>query len=313
MILLQKHMHRHVIHRLAALLILWITLVVLSGCAADQARFDRPLADDLATKAVIPSAAAGSLPTPLPEPPVVPVMPTFSAVETREAGSAHKLEEFHGAALILSPGDTSGVVSPLKAQIMVRVHPAGIIHIDLVGRGGLLYTRRLLDLRDQSGQEVFLQPDLAFETQDESEPARLVVRLLDDAGRTIALTSANLTLLSDGKSVIEPSRASGWIEIISPLEGESIEGGKVQVIASVTPVNDQPIVAELLTDEGTAINTRLVKLPEGYRKGESIHLDFDLPYAVTGPTPCLLTLYQASYHQIEGKLMLNSIPVILLP
>lgn len=305
-------MRLRVLNRLAPPLVLWIALAGLMGCAADQAKVEKPPAGEVAAAAIL-SPTAGVLPTALPLNPANPVMPTSQAAATLEAASLDALEEFHGAALILSPGDTSRVVSPLKTQIMVRVHPAGIIHIDLVGRGDLLYTRRLLDLRDKSGQEVFLQPDLTFETQDESEPARLVVRLLDDAGRTIALTSANLTLLSGGKSVIEPSRASGWIEIITPLGGENLEGGKVRVIASVTPVNDQPIVAELITDAGTAINTRLVKLPAGYRQGESIHLDFELPYAVTGSTPCVLALYQASYHQIEGKLMLTSIPVTLLP
>ncbi|MHC1784100.1 MAG: hypothetical protein AB9891_15330 [Anaerolineaceae bacterium] len=44
-----------------------------------------------------------------------------------------------------------------------------------------------------------------------------------------------------------------------------------------------------------------------------MQLDFTLPYAVSSPTPCLLTLYQASYNQIEGTLMLVSVPITLMP
>jgi hypothetical protein len=309
----KKSSHRHASHRLAVFITIILAPSVLIGCAAGQENLPVPPPDTLKDMATMASPTAGALPTPLTLKPTIQVEPTSPPETIEEADSSNAPSEFHGAALILSPGDTSRVASPLKAQIMVRVHPAGIIHIDLVGRGDLLYARHLLDLRDKSGQEIFLQPDLPFETQDGGEPARLVVRLLDGAGRTIALTSANLTLLSGGTSVIEPSRASGWIDIITPLEGDKIEGKKAHVIASVTPVNDQPIVAELITEEGTAINTRLVKLPAGFQPGESIHLDFELPYAVSDTTLCLLTLYQASYHQIEGKLMLTSVPVTLLP
>ncbi len=299
--------------RLAVLIAIIFALPVLIGCASGQENLPVPQPDVLTERTAVASPPTGARPSLAPFTPAAPVEPTTPHAPAPEIPSSKAPAVFHGAALILSPGDTSLAVSPLKAQIMVRVHPAGIVHIDLVGKGDLLYARRLLDMSDKSGQEILIQAELPFETLDGGEPARLVVRLLDGAGRTIALTSANITLLSGGTSVIEPSRASGWIDILTPLEGEKIEGKIAHVIASVTPVNDQPIVAELITEEGTAINTRLVRLPAGSQPGESIQLDFELPYAVSDSTPCLLTLYQASYHQIEGKLMLASVPVTLLP
>ncbi|MHC1784101.1 MAG: hypothetical protein AB9891_15335 [Anaerolineaceae bacterium] len=246
---------------LSSLLILLLVLAGLSACSEVQDSPAMPTAETGGNfvEASATPAESVQLSSPVNTMPAVVEVPMVTPTAVPVAVTA--MPEFSGAALILNPGNSSRIVSPLKPQIMVKVHPEGVIHVDLVGKGDLLYARHLLDLHKQSGQEVLLQPVLPFETQNISEPARLVVRLLDGFGRTIALTSSNLTLLSSGKSEIQPSSANGWIEIISPLDGEVAYGKKVEIIASVSPINDQPIVAELITEEKTAINTRLVKLP----------------------------------------------------
>jgi hypothetical protein len=299
--------------RFSGFFILLLMAALISGCAGAQGGLSTSTVDPgvvtMETTAAppevfLPTSPAKTIPS---ETAIPASTPTAGLVQSAT------LPDSSGAALILSPGNSSRIVSPLSPKIMVRVHPEGIVHIDLVGKRDLLYARHVLDLHEKSGQEVLLQPGMPFETVNINEPARLVVRLLDGDGRTIALTSTGLTLLSSGKSEIQPSSAGGWIDIISPLEGEVVNGKKVEIIASVSPINEQPIVAELITEAGTAINTRLMKLPEGTKPGETVQLDFTLPYAVSSSTPCLLTLYQASYNQIEGTLMLVSIPVTLMP
>lgn len=288
----------------------------LFGCAA-------PEVTEATAKATIYDAGEDvekpqiNVPSTTPQPTFVEALEDPAVMSPTKQIQGTNFPDLNGSALILNPGQASRIASPLKPQVLLKVHPEGIVHIDLIGKGGILYARQLLDLHKQSGQEVLLQPELPFEIQKAEIPARLVVSLLDLGGRTVALTSTELTLLAGSVSVLnsDSNNNRGWIQIISPAENAAINGKNVHVIAQLYPANDEPIIAELVTADGAAINTRLVNLPKTPAgvKVDFVEINFFLPYAVSETTACRLTLSQSSYKGIEGALMLSSIPITISP
>lgn len=243
-----------------------------------------------------------------------PQIPTTSLIHSTLTPDPLELPvDPHSDILIISPGSKSSILSPLKPEIFINVQEEGIVHIELIGKGGRIFARQILDLQSLSGQETVIHPIIPFETTKPGEPARLVVRQIDRSQRVISSASANLTLLPSGEESIQSTTGIGTILIDSPVAGEQIDGGKVHIKASVIPINDEPIIAELLTEDGTAINTKLVYLPPSENLNQPVTLDVTVPYSIESITPCRVTLYQASYNQIEGTLMLSSVLVTLLP
>jgi hypothetical protein len=310
--------HNQSIRHISGKILFLLLTTGLSACIGITRPNSMIVVDPIASTATRSSTPLGVEPS-TSQPVVLSVTTTAHTPTSLPATSAltqeplELLADPHSDVVIISPGSKSSIRSPLKPEVFIKVQEEGIVQIELIGKGEQIFARQILDLHSQSGQDTVIHPLIPFEITKSSEAARLVVRLIDSSQRVVSSASANLTLLSSGGETIQSTTGAGSILITSPTAGEQIGGSKVHITASVVPINDEPIIAELLTDDGAAINTKLVYLPASEGLNQSATLDVTIPYSVKTITPCRVTLYQASYNQIQGTLMLSSILITLLP
>jgi hypothetical protein len=171
-----------------------------------------------------------------------------------------------------------------------------------------------LNFSSYSGRSISIAPEITFELQAPAELARLIISTRDGYGRINALTSTDLILIQMGDDQVYPSGYAREPYIIrSPFEGQVISGGIVQVTALVRPVNDNPLILELLDEQGNLIGSTSLELI--YPTGDLSHTLFDvaISYTVNQPTNARLVLRQESTGRIPGTVALTSLALTLQP
>jgi len=79
------------------------------------------------------------------------------------------------------------------------------------------------------------------------------------------------------------------------------------------PVNESPVIVELLTTSGEVIASREIELPEVKEGFSHARFDVGLSYEVEGLTAALLVMRQESDNRLEGTVFLSSVPILLEP
>lgn len=160
----------------------------------------------------------------------------------------------------LTPGEGSRVVSPIQVSAEIQPETGGLVRIELVDGRGQAISRQLLRLDpDQNGGPQAFNTELPFEIPGDQEVALLTLSLLDALYRPLALRSAQITLLSEGKAQIEPHQgAISWFTLTEPQPISVVTGGQLTVAGTVTPLTDNPILLELLDEAGRVIGSRQV-------------------------------------------------------
>ncbi len=220
----------------------------------------------------------------------------------------------YGQLRIARPGHLSKVTSPLRTEMFVKPGEDGQLHIDLIGEDGRYITRQLLNYSQYMNRNIGITPEISFEIAAVAETARLSVSTVDKFGRTIALTSLDLILLSFGEDEINPPVYQQEPYIVrEPKPDAVITGGTLRLSALARPVNDSALIAELISETGQIIAGSSILVPPP--TGDLSHTPFTLqiPYAVTDITPARLTIRQASANRILGTVALYSQLVVLAP
>lgn len=215
---------------------------------------------------------------------------------------------------ISQPGLLSRLVSPI--QILAGVHPGhdGLVHIELIGEDSRLIASLLLEYPRYIGREITIDPQLIFEIPGVAEFARLAIYVNDSALRHISLTSVDVILLSIGEKMIyAPKDLREPFIIREPHENDIIQGGKLIVHGLIRPVNQNPVIFELIDEQGKILASNQLQIPEP--TGDISHNPFDLEmeYSVTAPTNARLTIRQESDSRIPGTVALGSVLVLLNP
>jgi hypothetical protein len=184
------------------------------------------------------------------------------------------------------------VVSPIEVNAYLRPGARGRVTIELFGEDGRLLVRQIRVYDVTPGARVNLSEEVPFQISAAAEVGRLALSMADEAGRTIALSSVDLLLLSRGDSDINPSDLlQELIYIREPKIKTLVQGGTVLISGFAKPFTDQPLIVHLIADDGKVVGQRVVgvgdRLANGY--GE---FAIEVPYTVERLTPARLTIYE---------------------
>ena len=213
---------------------------------------------------------------------------------------------------LVRPGLMSKVISPIHAELYAVSGDQGLVYVELVGEDGRVINQQVLEYQ-RDGRHVWAVPTIDFDIEAVSELARLQVRSTDAYNRPIAISSVDLILLSIGRNEINPSDPVPEPYLIrSPRHDETVQGGLLTIEGLARPVNDSPLILELMADDGALVASQTFNVPAP--SGDQSHSPFTLqvPYQVSGSTPVRLILRQEG-SRIPGSVALSSETILLEP
>ena len=202
----------------------------------------------------------------------------------------------------------SKVVSPITLRMNIVAGGSEKVQIDLYGEDGRLLTRNVKSV-PTSGLGVPQQIRIPFEIRAAAEVGRITVSTTDHLGRLQSLNSVRVLLLSSGINEINPpGNPSEPVGVFSPLDEEEVSGGVLNIRGDVWPFNLNPVILELLDEEGRSMGLRILNL-------ENLQpqlFETTLPYKVSEPTLARLTIRQDD-DRIDGLYYVYSQEVLLNP
>jgi hypothetical protein len=240
-------------------------------------------------------------PTDTPEPTVTP---TPQATYTATTIPGHD----PAAIEIQSPGPMSKVISPINLRMNIISGESEKIQIDLVAEDGSLLSRTVKKLR-RSNDGVDQVIKIPFEIRTAAEVARLSISTSDKAGRTQALNSVRLLLLSSGDSEINPpGNPSEPFAVFNPGLKDEASGGVLNIRGDIWPFNLNPVLLELIGPDGKSLGLRILNInnlnPQLFETSVS--------YKVDEPTRARLTLRQQD-DRMDGWFYVYSQEILLNP
>ena len=241
------------------------------------------------------------LPTNTPRP---TLSPTPRATFTQTTIPGHD----PAAIQIFAPGPMSKVISPITLRMNIVAGESEKVQIDLYGEDGRLLTRSVKHV-PISGKGVPQQIKIPFEIRAAAEVGRITVSTTDKAGRLQFLNSVRILLLSSGINEINPpGNPSEPVGVFSPLLDEPVSGGVLNIRGDIWPFNLNPVILELVENDGKSMSLRILKLNQLNPQ----LFETTLPYKVSEPTIARLTIRQDD-DRIEGLFYVYSQEVLLNP
>ena len=215
----------------------------------------------------------------------------------------------NAAIQILAPGPTSKVVSPIHVSAYLKPGAKGVIRVELFGEDGRLLGRKVLLYAPDL--QVHMLTDMEFEIPGAAEAGRLAITTEDAQGRTLALSSVYVLLMSMGDEDINPpGDLLEDIIIQQPTKSMFIQGGTVLVSGLARIQGSDPLLVELISQDGSHIGpTRLVSVPVPVNGGYA-PFTVEVPYSVSAPTWVRLEVFENS-GRIPGILHLSSLEILL--
>lgn len=210
-------------------------------------------------------------------------------------------------------GPLSRVVSPLHVYLYLKPGAGGKVLIELLGEEARVLYRevRKIDFVEVGAWATFTL-DIDFEIAATAESGRLKISVDDDAGRTVALNSVPLILLSVGDAdIVPPQDVLAPIIIRQPKKKALVQGGKLVVSGLARPEGDQALMVKLISDQGSEVGFRLVEVGEPEEGGYGAFAA-EVPYTVIAPTPALLVVLEGGA-SLSDVVHLSSIDVLLSP
>lgn len=210
-------------------------------------------------------------------------------------------------------GALSRVTSPIHLYTYLKPGAGGKVRIELLGEDNRLLYREIRKVNFVPvGAWANLTMDIGFEISAPAEAARLKISVDDDYGRTVALNSVPLILLSVGQAdIVPPLDVQAPIVVRQPRKKALIQGGKVVVAGLARPESDQPLMVRLITTKGAEVGFRLVEV-ERPTQGQYGTFAVEVPYQVSVLTPVLLVV-QESVGNLENIIHLTSVEIMLAP
>jgi hypothetical protein len=272
-----------------------------------------------------PPPPATSTPEPQPAVSVTPALPeTLAFTATPSAGNSQSTTttptpEIPNAAIqIAAPGPLSRIVSPLELVATVRTVPSGSYRVELWAEpllpGGepRLLLREVHNFISNPIDWMFLDEALEFELSRVSELVELRILTYDQFGRPVAAGSVEVVLLQLGENQLTPNGdALQPLVILEPAPNILIQGGTLIVTGLARPLDNQPLLIELVAADGTITGVRQVFLTPD-PAGGYVPFIAEVSYAVDSPTWVRLIISQSGA-RIPGVRILNSLEILLSP
>lgn len=208
----------------------------------------------------------------------------------------------------------SKVTSPFRVEAFVTPGDDGYVYLELIGEDGSTITQQSLDYRALISRSLWISPSVSFSISAVAETARLLIYVNDKYGRKIAISSTDLILLSLGSDEINPPAIIEEPYLIRyPKPGQTLQGGTLVVTGLVNPVNDSPVIIELIDQQNNVVGSVKIVVPPP--SGDLSHTPFSVgvPYTVSGPTDVRLTMRQESTGRLPGTVELFSQEITLEP
>lgn len=240
-----------------------------------------------------PSATPYTLPAP-PSPTPTPGIPN-AAIEIRNLGAYSK------------------VTSPLHVYSYLKPGAGGKVRIELIGEDNRVLVRNIKTMDFvPTGAWAVMSLDLDFEIAATAEAAWLKISVDDEFGRTVAMNSVPLILLSVGEAdIVPPMDLLAPIVIQEPTKKTLIQGGTLLVTGMARPGGPDPLMVRLVTAEGKEVGMRLAGV-DTPGPGSYGTFAVEVPYKIENPTKALLTVTEGA-DSISDVIHLASIEVMLSP
>lgn len=210
---------------------------------------------------------------------------------------------------INSPGPMSKIVSPIQVHAMVTVDEGYKVETALYDETGQLISRPALIVFTHPGSFP-VSVKLPFEIRAAGETGVVQISTKDSHGRIQSLNSVRVLLLSTGSNQINPPGNQIYERVAFydlPIDAH-VSGGTLTIKGSYAPVNDQPVILELMNSDGKSLGLRVLSLPGR----ESQYFETTIPFKVTQETAARLYIYQDD-DLIQGRAYLYSQAVALEP
>ncbi len=215
------------------------------------------------------------------------------------------------AIALLEPGEGSEVTSPIG--ITAQIYPGGdrLVRITLIDQQNNVLSRKLLRINSFEDTPLQFQTDLSFGIPKENSPALLTLAIQDEYHRSQSLRSVTLTLQSAGQAAIQSSISENdWLTITQPIPMQVISGGSFLVSGRISPLNNNPVMFELMTESGNIVGTSQLDIPT---PGGTFDFEIILSYDfITRERDVRMVIRQRS-DTFAADAILDSLPIILMP
>jgi hypothetical protein len=187
------------------------------------------------------------------------------------------------------------------------------VTLQLYGEDGRLIYNQEIQLQKSSSGWVSFSLQIPFEITTAAEMASLILVSYDGFGRRIALTNVPLILMQVGESDTTPIGFQYQPFYLETLENaDEVSGGTLHLNGYAHPYNTNPVIVELIKEDGTILTTEIVPI---HPVGDANYMQFsaDIDYYISGSTPIRLTIRQMMDHAPYLDLALTSITLTLKP
>lgn len=217
-----------------------------------------------------------------------------------------------GTIQILNPGPFSRIISPLLLKAYLLPGENGRVQVELLGEDGRVLMREVRTYNSPPGARVTMGAEISYEITAVAETGRIQISTVDGEGRTSALASVDVILLSVGESDLNPAGDNfEAIVIQQPASNALIQGGTMRVAGLARPRSEKPLMIELHTNEGKIVGTRQVAVDVS-DAGKYGSFAIDVPYNISAPTQVRLMVWERG-DRIPGIVHLSSLEVLLSP
>ena len=286
---------------------------LLSGCALPgTVNTPTPYPEDyiptviyLTAESISATQYASITPSATPTETFTPIPPTPIPTDTPTPAPGVPL----AAIRIDAPGPGSRIASPLEVRMTAIAGQSRIIETDLFGEDGRRLGRSVRAVQGYpSGDYLFVK--IPFEIRGAGEKGIVQVSTKDGHGRVQSLVSVQVLLISSGASQINPPGNSIYERVTLyklPARSE-ISGGVLDLEGQYQPVNNQPLILELISDDGQSLGLRVLTFsgldPQTFKT--------TIPYKVSATTQARLFVHQAD-DVLDGQAYIYSQEIILDP
>ena len=212
---------------------------------------------------------------------------------------------------IAAPGPMSKLSSPFNLICYILPEYTGTTRIEIIGEDGREIYRKVFRTYEQTSSSR-VNEEIKFEIPAAGEVARLQISTQDEFGRIMAFNSVRVLLMAVGDSQFTPPYESlERVVLRFPRRDAEVTGGEVRVVGMVRPVNNGPVILELVDRRGAVIASRLLYFDASLTEYQ--HFETSLPYRLSEEETYARIVLRQSDDRIPGLAYLYSYEILLKP
>ncbi|GAB4502373.1 MAG: hypothetical protein Fur0035_19230 [Anaerolineales bacterium] len=210
-----------------------------------------------------------------------------------------------------APGPMAKLVSPINVVAWVAPEYTGVTRLELLGEDGRELYRKSFRT-DNVRTYTRVAEAVSFEIPGAAEAGRLQISTQDQYGRLMAFNSVPVLLLSVGENQFTPAyEPLERVALRAPYRQQEISGGTLTVRGEIRPLNNTPVVLELVDIDGRILGSRVLYFDAsapGYQIFETT-----IPYMLAEKKALARLVIRQSDERITGLAYLYSLELVLRP